>query len=108
MNELSTCRPELKKLAKILVGSDLNIFPLCKDHAQAFQDQPALEIHIIATRLEKAQAKAKSNTLFHNPDHVRNSVFARLAQFAYLNDPPTVTMSAGLFPCYSQLDHSTG
>ena len=90
------------------MGSDLNIFPLRKDHAQAFQDQPAPEIRIIATRLEKAQAKAKSNTLFHDPDHVRNSVIARLAQFAYLNDPPTVTMSAGLFPCYSQLDHSTG
>ena len=90
---MSTCRSELKKLAKILVGSDPSLFPSLEDHARAFKDQPTSEIRIIAARLEKTRAKAKSDKVFHDPNHVRNSVIPRLAQFAFLNDPPTATVS---------------
>ena len=95
---MSTCRSELKKLAKILVGSDPDLFPSREDHTRAFQDQPIPEIRIIAARLEKTRAKAKSEKLFHDPNHVRNSVYPRLAQFAFLNDPPTVAVSIDPFP----------
>ena len=95
---MSTCRSELKKLAKILVGSDPKLFPSCEDHAWAFQDQPVPKIRIIAARLEKARAKAKSENTFHDPNHVRNLVIPRLAQFAFLNNPPTVTVSTDPFP----------
>ena len=95
---MSTCQSELKKLAKILVGSDPKLLPPREDHARAFQDQPVPEIRIIAARLEKARAKAKSENIFHDPDHIRNLVIPRLAQFSFLNDPPTVAVSADPFP----------
>ena len=108
LNELSTCQSKLKKLAKTLVGYDHNIYLLCEDHMQAFQDQPTPEICIIATRLEKTQAKSKSKTLFYDPDHFQNSVIAHLSHFTYLNDPPTATVSASLLFCHLQLDCLTG
>ena len=90
---MSTCRSELKKLAKILVGSNPSLFPLLEDHAQVFKDQPASKIWIIAARLEKTWVKAKSDKVFHNPNHVCNSVIPRLMQFAFLNGPPMATIS---------------
>lgn len=91
LNEFSTCRSEVKKLARILVGSDPELFPLCADQAQDLQDKSATEIRGIAARLEKKRDKSKQH--FHDPDHVRTSITGRLAQFEYLNDPPTITVS---------------
>lgn len=93
MNEFSTCRSELKKLARILVGSDPYLFPSREDHAQGLQDQPAPEIRVIAARLKRKGPK--SENFFYDPDHVRTSVADYLPQFKYLNDPPTDTVSAG-------------
>ena len=90
---MSTCRSELKKFVKVLVGSDPSLFPSLEDHARAFKDQPTSEIWIIAARLEKTQVKAKSEKVFHDPNHVHNSVIPHLTQFAFLNDPPMATVS---------------
>ena len=90
---MSTWQSELKKLVKILVGSDPSLFPSLEDHARAFKDQPTSKIRIIAARLEKTRVKAKSDKVFHNPNHVRNSVIPHRAQFTFLNDPPMATVS---------------
>ena len=100
---MSTCQSELKKLAKILVGSDPDLFPSREDHTRAFQDQPIPEIRIIAARLEKTHAKAKSEKLFHDSDHVCNSVYPRLAQFAFLNDPPCQEIGLVTFMFFFEL-----
>ena len=93
-----TCQSKLKKLAKILVGSNPEFFPSCEDHTQAFQDQPVPEIWIIAARLEKARVKAKSENIFHDPDHICNLIIPHFTQFAFLNNPPMVAVSADPFP----------
>ena len=101
MNEFSTCRSELKKLAKILVGSDPDLFPLHEDQAKAFEDQPTPEICVIAARLEKTWAKGKGKSKaeqLHDPKDVHDLVTGRLAQFAYLNYPPTTTVSPDSTP----------
>ena len=90
---MSTCRSKLKKLAKILVGFNPSLFPSLEDHPQAFKDQPTSKIQIIAKRLEKTQVKAKSDKVFHDPNHIHNSVIPCLTQFAFLNNPPTATVS---------------
>jgi hypothetical protein len=91
LNEFSTCRSELKKLAKILVGSNPDLFPSCEDQADALQNKPAHEIRIIAARLDKK--RTKSEKPLYDSEHVRTSVIACLGQFEYLNCPPTITVS---------------
>ena len=105
---MSTCWSELKKLAKILVGSDPSLFPSLEDHAWAFKDQPTSGIRIIATRLEKTRAKAKSDKVFHDPNHIHNSVIPRLAQFAFLNNPLMATISIYTSPLLWQPNRCTG
>ena len=92
LNEFSTCRSELKKLAKILVGTDSELFPSREEEAQELQDKTASEIRIIAARLEKK--RARSERFLYDPDHIRTSVAGCLAQFEYLNHPPTATVSS--------------
>lgn len=96
----------MKKLAKLLVGCDAELFPLCEEEAQAFQGQPAPEIRVIAARFKKKHAK--SEKLLHDPDHVRTLVVGRLAQFSYLNDPPTITVSASYAPSHLRPNHLAG
>lgn len=96
LTDISTSRGELKKLAKILVGVDLGLFPLLTEDHKAFADRSAPEIRTIAARMEKKKKKKKApagSQPLHNSSHVRASVTSRLAQFAYLNDPPTATVS---------------
>ena len=94
LTDISTSRGELKKLAKILVGVDLGLFPLLTEDHKAFADRSAPEIRTIAARMEKKKKKAPAGSQpLHDSSHVRASVTSRLAQFAYLNDPPTATVS---------------
>lgn len=96
LNEFSTCWSELKKLAKILVGSDPDLFPLRSDQAQEFQDKSAAEIRLIAARLEKKNGKAE---LLYDPDHIRTSIMESLTQFKYLNYPVTTSVSISHILC---------
>ena len=74
---------------------------------QAFQDQPAQEIRLIAAKMEKNRKKVKHEKLF-DPTHVRTSVTTRLAYFAYLNDPPATDVST-IYPShYVRPNYSTG
>lgn len=82
LNEVSTCRSELKKLTKILVGSDSDLFPSPENDKQCFQSKATPEIRVIAAR------SAKRPTLSHplyDPDHVQTSVASRLINFSFLN-----------------------
>ena len=94
LNEISTCRGDLKKLAQILVGSDPELFP-DSDINQSFEDQKAPEICAIAAKTSKKPAKSHR---FHNPDHVRTLTASRLVDFAFLNNPPTTTVSIQTLP----------
>lgn len=90
LNEISTCRSELKKLARILVGSDPELFPLPEDSKQPFEDKAAPEIRGIAAKSAKRSTQSRT---FHDPGHVHTSVTACLIDFAFLNDPPIATAS---------------
>jgi len=88
--DISTSRGELKKLARFLVTADPELFPLSTDqHALLDPDLSAVEVRASAIRMEKKQAKSRSEPPRHDPAHVRTSVAERLIQFAFLNDPPT-------------------
>lgn len=101
MTDISTSRGELKKLARVLVISDPDLFPLSKDqHALLVQDFTAPEIRASATRMEKKQAKSRSERPRHDPAHVRTLINERLAQFAFLNDPPISSVSVGHTPIH--------
>ena len=76
----------MKKLARILVGSNSGLFPSSGDINQPFKDQTAPEIHVIASRSSKKPYKSHP---FWDPSHVRSSVANRLVDFAFLNNPPT-------------------
>lgn len=80
----------MKKLAKILVGSDPELFLSPENIKQPFKDRVAPEIRVIATRSSKKSARSHP---FYDPDHVRTSVIDRLTDYAFLNDPPTTTVS---------------
>ncbi|KAF9789591.1 hypothetical protein BJ322DRAFT_1105454 [Thelephora terrestris] len=88
--DISTSRSELKKLAKILVGVDPGLFPLLSKDHNALADRSAPEIRTIAAKMlkNKKNTPATSQPLY-DYSHVRASVTSRLAQFAYLNNPPT-------------------
>ena len=53
LNEVSTYWSELKKFAKILVGSDPELFPLPEDGEQHSQDKAAPKIHATAAKSAK-------------------------------------------------------
>jgi hypothetical protein len=91
LTEMSTCRSELKKLAKILVGSDPEIFP-SNENKHQFQDQTVPEIRAAAARLEKKSGRGQKTPIY-DPAHVSTMVTNRLINFAYLNNPPTVVVS---------------
>ena len=93
LTDISTSRGELKKLAKILVGVDLGLFPLLTEDHKAFADRSAPEIRTIAAKMEKKKKAPAGSQPLHGSSHVRASVTSCLAQFAYLNDPPTATVS---------------
>ena len=92
LTDISTSRSELKKLAKIFVGVDPSLFPLSEDH-KSFLDRSAPEVRTIAARMEKKKKKAKAvSQPLHDSNHVRTSVASRLAQFAFMNNPPTANV----------------
>ena len=79
----------MKKLVKILVGSDPELFPIPENIGEPFKDQTAPEIRAIAA---KSSRKTTKSHPFWDPDHVHTSVTDRLVDFAFLNDPPTSTV----------------
>jgi hypothetical protein len=91
LNEISTCRGELKKLARILVGSDPDLFPSPENIAEPFKNQTAPEIRLTVARSSKKPAHRSHQV--HNPDHIRALVADHLADFAFLNNPPTTAVS---------------
>jgi hypothetical protein len=99
MTEMSTSRSEMKKLAKSLVGADPEIFPPREGQEPLeLLDEPIADIRTITSRKERRKSKSKPEQPLHDPEHVRDAVTCRLVQFAYLNDPPTVDVSAGFLP----------
>jgi len=72
------------------VGSDPELFPSPENSEQPFQDKTAPEVRVIAAKLAKQSTQAHP---FHDPGHVRTLVATRLVSFAFLNDPPTATVS---------------
>jgi hypothetical protein len=86
---MSTCRSELKKLARILVGADAELFPSPENIDGRFKNQTAPEIRVAASKSSKKPTHLHP---FHDPDHVRALVTGRLVDFAFLNDPPTATV----------------
>ena len=94
LNEISTCRCELKKLAQILVGSDPDLFPSPENLKQPFKDLAAPNIR--ATNPPKKPASTQSHPLW-DPDNVCTAVRDRLKDFSFLNDPPTATVGAFIY-----------
>jgi hypothetical protein len=92
LNETSTCRGELKKLAKILVRLDPTIFPPIQGEESSFNDKTAPEIRSAIARM----AKEKKPHRPHEPRDVRAIVIERLGNFEFLNHPPTITVSLSL------------
>ncbi|KAF9777993.1 hypothetical protein BJ322DRAFT_1214923 [Thelephora terrestris] len=87
LTEVSTSRSELKKLAKLLVASDPELFPISEDQ-EGILTRSVPEIRRIASRLER-RARFGIALPPHNPNHVRTSVVSRLTDSVYLNEPPT-------------------
>jgi len=85
LGEISTCRGELKKLARVLVGSDPELFPSPENIDQPFKDQTAPRICVVAAKSSKKPIKSHP---FWDPSHVRILVANHLVDFSFLNDPP--------------------
>lgn len=88
LDEMSTSQSDLKKLAKILVAADPEIFSSPENTFELNQTAP--EIRTIGGRAKKSSTTSK-------PSDVRASVATHLSRFAFLNDPPTATVSDRLF-----------
>lgn len=93
LNKISTYWGNLKKLARVLVGLDPELFPSPENISQPFKSQTAPEICGTAARLSRKPVKSSP---FWDLDHVCTLVADCLAGFAFLNDPPTATV--GVFP----------
>jgi len=72
------------------VGSDPELFPSPENIEQPFKDQASPEIRVIAAKSSKKRARSHP---FYDPEHVRTLVTNRLVDFAFLNNPPTTTVS---------------
>ncbi|KAF9783130.1 hypothetical protein BJ322DRAFT_1110024 [Thelephora terrestris] len=85
LNEIATCRGELKKLAKILVKSDPELFPPENNEGPPW-DKTTSEIRTIAARLARQPANVQP---LYDSNHVRTLVARRLTDLVFLNNPPT-------------------
>ncbi|KAF9781496.1 hypothetical protein BJ322DRAFT_1022910 [Thelephora terrestris] len=85
LNEIATCRGELKKLAKILIKSDPELFPPENNEGPPW-DKTTSEIRTIAARLAKQPANVQP---LYDSNHVRTLVARRLTDLVFLNNPPT-------------------
>ena len=74
----------------ILVGTNPELFPSPENSGQPYLDKTAPEIRLTGAKLLRKSARSNE---FYNPDHVRTSVTDSLIDFAFLNNPPTVTAS---------------
>ena len=88
LNEITTCRSELKKTAQALVRVDPELFPSPENVNRSLVDLTASEIRAAAT---KKSTKSQPNWDW---GHVSTTVSSRLDNFSFLNDPPTPTVCA--------------
>ena len=100
MNEISTSRSELKKLAQILVASDPSIFPPSERQQLILSARSAPEIR----RMDSRAPRFVSN----DPEHVHTIITSQLANFGFMNDPPTATVSGTSSSRDSRPDHPQG
>ena len=102
LNELSTCRSDVKKLAKILVASDSELFPASAN--ESFDNKTTIEIRAAAAKALKKSGQSHSP---HDPSRIRTLIEERLTNFSFLNDPPTDEVRL-LYFFTTDADYSTG